>query len=165
MKERKGRGLNTSIGHIPGGSTLKTRKWRKSCLIGFSRSSEDTDHGNGGKHAKTWEENGLASISFSINTTCRNQLQYHRINRFINNHLDFLKARHSKTVSQSNVNWNKRQLHPLQERKWFGLQYSHRKKITTNNKRMKNHNAHLTFSVSIAYFSYCSYIMARRISG
>lgn len=41
------------IGNIPGGSTLKTRKCRKSCLIGFAKSSEDTDHGNGGKHART----------------------------------------------------------------------------------------------------------------
>lgn len=59
--------------HLPGGSTLKTRTCRKSSLHGFARSSEDTDHGNGGKHAKTCKENGLESISFSINTTCHIQ--------------------------------------------------------------------------------------------
>ena len=45
--------IETKMGHIPGGSTLKTRKSLKSCLIGFAKSSEDTDHGNGGKHART----------------------------------------------------------------------------------------------------------------
>jgi hypothetical protein len=41
------------MGNVPGGSTLKACKCRKSCLIGFAKSSEDTDHGNGGKHDRT----------------------------------------------------------------------------------------------------------------
>lgn len=53
----------------PGGSTLKTHRLRKSCLIGFDKSSEETDHGKGGKHASTCVENGLEFISFSIKTT------------------------------------------------------------------------------------------------
>ena len=50
---RKKNTKDEPMGHIPGGSTLKTRTCRKSCLIGFAKSSEDTDHGNGGKHART----------------------------------------------------------------------------------------------------------------
>ena len=57
------------INLILGGSTLKTSKFHKFCLIGFDKSAEDNDHGNGGKHARTYEENGLEFISFSINTT------------------------------------------------------------------------------------------------
>lgn len=64
---------NKRIKSTPGGSTLNTRRSRKSCLIGFDKSSEETDHGKGGKHARTCEENGLEFISFSIKTTWNGQ--------------------------------------------------------------------------------------------
>lgn len=66
---------NMKMDHEPGGSTLKTHKCRKSTLFDSFKSLEETDHGSGGRHAKTWAENGLASISFSIKTNCNSQDQ------------------------------------------------------------------------------------------
>lgn len=62
--------------YLPGGSTLKTLTWRKSCLLGLARSSGDNVHGNGGKQARTCVEKGLVLISFSIKTTCSTH-KYH----------------------------------------------------------------------------------------